>query len=402
MKSLSPLGMATLGSGVIAITYGLARFVFGLFLPAMRDELTISATMAGVIGALPFLSFVFAILAAPWVTSRLGIRRAGVAAAGLAGIGLMTIAQAPSSLALAAGVLICGISTGLSSPVMAQAVHRVVPPGLRGRVNAIINAGTSLGIALAMPAVLVWAEAWRSAYIGFAALAVLGALGAFCYLPRDEQRPSPSRLSPAAVPVSRAQWLAIGRLSGMAGVMGCVSAAYWVFAPDAVITAGGLAPSQTAWMWLAVGLGGLSGGVAGDLIARFGPALSHAGGLTVMSAAIALLAVDPANFALVLTSAALFGAGYMILTGFYLVRSTQIMAQAPAFAPVLPLLATSVGQVAGSPLAGWLVGAEGHAAAFVLFAILGVAVAWLGSWLLNERVAASASGPRSAETADRG
>ncbi|PMR68931.1 MFS transporter [Halomonas heilongjiangensis] len=393
MRPLSPLGMAALGSGVIAITYGLARFVFGLFLPAMRDELTISPSMAGVIGALPFLSFVFAILAAPWVTRRLGVRRTGVAAAGLAGVGLMTIAQAPSSLLLATGVLICGISTGLSSPVMAQAVHRVVPPGLRGRVNATINAGTSLGIALAMPAVLLWAEAWRSAYTGFAALAALGALAALCYLPRDDQRISLSRPRLLATPVSRAQWLGIGRLSGLAVGMGCVSAAYWVFAPDAVITAGGLLPSQTAWMWLAVGLGGLAGAGAGDLISRFGPAASHAVGLTVMSVSLALLVVVPGNFALALASAALFGAGYMTLTGFYLVRSIQIMTEAPAFAPVLPLLATSVGQVAGSPLAGWLVGAEGHAATFMLFATLGLAVAGLGSWLLNERSAPGWNAP---------
>ncbi|MCE9663280.1 MFS transporter [Halomonas sp. M5N1S17] len=385
MRPLSPLGMAALGSGVIAITYGLARFVFGLFLPSMRDELTISATMAGVIGALPFLSFVFAILAAPWVTRRLGVRRTGVAAAGLAGVGLMTIAQAPSSLQLAAGVLLCGISTGLSSPVMAQAVYRVVPPDLRGRVNATINAGTSLGIALAMPAVLLWAEAWRSAYTGFAALAALAALAAFCYLPRDDQRTSLSRPRLLAAPVSRAQWLGIARLSGLATGMGCVSAAYWVFAPDAVINAGGLASSQTAWMWLAVGIGGLTGAGAGDLISRFGPASSHAAGLTVMSVSLVILAIDPGNFALALSSAALFGAGYMILTGFYLVRSTQIMTEAPAFAPVLPLLATSVGQVAGSPLAGWLVGAEGHVTTFMLFATLGLAVAGLGSWLLKEK-----------------
>ncbi|MFQ3788980.1 hypothetical protein [Halomonas sp. A29] len=51
-----------------------------------------------------------------------------------------------------------------------------------------------------------------------------------------------------------------------------------------------------------------------------------------------------------------------------MVRSTQIISKAPAFGPVLPLLATSIGQVAGSPLAGRLVGAEGHVATFMLFA----------------------------------
>lgn len=393
MRTLSALGMAALGSGVIAITYGLARFVFGLFLPAMRDELTISSSMAGVIGALPFLSFVFAILVAPWVTQRLGIRRAGVAAAALAGVGLMTIALAPSSLLLAVGVLICGISTGLSSPAMAEAVSRVVPGRLRGRVNATINAGTSVGIALAMPAVLIWAEAWRSAYTGFATLAALGALAAYLFLPRDDLPAQTSLPSLAALPVSREQWHAITRLSGLAAGMGCVSAAYWVFAPDAAIAAGGLGPSQTAWMWLAVGLGGLTGVGAGDLITRFGSVFSHAAGLVALSAGLVLLALAPDHFPLALASAALFGAGYMTLTGFYLVRGIEIMEEAPAFGPVLPLLATSVGQVAGSPLAGWLVGAEGHGTTFLLFAALGLAVAGLGSWLLKERTAVDVRAP---------
>lgn len=382
MSALSPMGMAALGSGIIAVTYGLARFVFGLFLPAMRETLLITPAMAGVIGALPFLSFVFAILAATWVTRHLGIRRTGVAAAALAGLGLVMIAVAPSALVLAAGVLICGISTGLSSPVMAETVHKVVPFALRGRVNATINAGTSLGIALAMPAVLIWAQAWRSAYLGFAALAALGTLAAVCYLPRED-RITPAGPRPIALQATRAQWLGIARLSALAIGMGGVSAVYWVFAPDAVINAGSLLPSQTAWMWLAVGLGGLLGAGAGDLIARIGAALSHAAGLVVMSASLVLLAVDPGNFPLALASATLFGAGYMTLSGFYLVSSTHIMTEAPSFAPVLPLLATSVGQIAGSPLAGWLVGDRGHVTTFMLFAVLGLTIAGLGAWLLR-------------------
>ncbi len=120
---------------------------------------------------------------------------------------------------------------------------------------------------------------------------------------------------------------------------------------------------------------------------------SHAAGLVALSAGLVLLALAPGHFPLALASAALFGAGYMTLTGFYLVRGIEIMEEAPAFGPVLPLLATSVGQVAGSPLAGWLVGAEGHGTTFLLFAALGLAVAGLGSWLLKERVAADSRAP---------
>ncbi|ART64106.1 MFS transporter [Kushneria marisflavi] len=386
MRPLTSVGMAILGSGVIAITYGLARFVFGLFLPAMRDEMTIRPAMAGIIGALPFLSFVIAIIAAPAITRFLGVRQTAVVAIVLSMTGLIMIALAPSSPILAGGVLICGLSTGLSSPVMAEAVYRIVPASLRGRVNAITNAGTSVGIAFAMPAVLIWAEAWRSAYIGFAVLAALGAMGALYYLPREQRDVEQPQRREALSSVAPWQWFSMARLSGLAALTGVASAAYWVFAPDAVMTGGGMASSQAAWMWLAVGVGGLAGGSAGDLIARFGAVATHAGGLVVIAAALALLALDPSNFLQALLSAALFGAGYMTLTGFYLIRGTEIMLDTPSLGPVPPLLATSIGQIMGSPLAGWLVGSQGYNATFTIFAALSLGVSALGVWLLHRYI----------------
>lgn len=393
MRPLTSVGMAILGSGIIAITYGLARFVFGLFLPSIRDEMTIAPTMAGVIGALPFLSFVMAIIGAPAIIRLLGVRQTAVVATGLATAGLLMIALAPSAPILAGGVLVCGLSTGLSSPVMAEAVYRIVPASLRGRVNAMTNAGTSVGIALAMPAVLIWAQAWRSAYIGFAVLAALGALGALYYLPKEERQRLPGKHCNDDAPqrrsalssVSREQWRDIGSLSGLAALMGMASAAYWVFAPDAVMTGGGMASSQAAWMWLAVGIGGLAGGSVGDLIARFGTIATHAGGLVVIAAALALLALDPGNFLQALLSAALFGAGYMTLTGFYLVRGTRIMLDTPSLGPIPPLLATSIGQVIGSPLAGWLVGSQDYSATFTMFALSSLVVSVLGMRVLRRQ-----------------
>ena len=381
MTRLSPLGMAMLGSGIIAITYGLARFVFGLFLPSIRDDLAMSAEMAGLIGSLPFLSFVAAIVVAPWVARRLGVRLTAAGATALAAAGLTAIAQAPTPIVLAAGVVVCGISTGLSSPAMARAVHVVVRPELRGRVNATINSGTSVGVLAAVPAVMLFADAWRPAYLGMAALAAIGLVAAVVFLPSETPPDADVMQRARARTVSRQQWREIARLSGLAGTMGFVSAVYWVFAPDYAVNEGGLPASQSALMWLAVGLGGLAGSGAGDLISKYGPAMSHAFALAAMSSALTLLASDPGELPLALVSAAAFGAAYMTLSGFYLVRSTQIMSDHPALGPVMPLLATSVGQVAGSPVAGWMITDQGHGATFGTFAALGLATAALSLWL---------------------
>jgi MFS transporter, DHA1 family, inner membrane transport protein len=381
MTRRAAIGTAALGAGVIAITYGLARFVFGLFLPAIRADLEIGPTMAGVIGALPFASFVAAILVAPWVVRTVGVRATGAGAAALALAGLGAIANAPDPQVLAAGVLVCGLSTGLSSPAMVQAVHLAVAPALRGRVNATVNAGTSLGIAAAMPAVLVWPDAWRLAYGIFAGLAAVALLAALVCLPRGT---GARQAGQAGTPLTRIDWRTwadIGRLSALALAMGFVSAVYWVFAPDFAVQAGDALGGQTAWMWLAVGLAGLSGAAAGDLIAKYGAAMSHTFAFAVMSAALTLLAAGPGELALAVASAACFGAAYMTLTGFYLVRSVQIMAERPALGPVFPLLATSVGQVVGSPVAGWMIAQQGYGPTFGAFAAVGLAVAALSLWL---------------------
>jgi predicted MFS family arabinose efflux permease len=370
--------MGLLGSCLIAVTYGLARFAFGLFLPSIRSDMAIPPELAGIIGALPFASFVVAILCGPPLVRKVGARLGGVTAITLAAVGLGTIATAPNPWMLAVGVAVCGVSTGLSTPAMAAAVHRVVPKARRGRVNAAVNAGTSIGVALAAPAVVLLADAWRPAYLGFAAVAGVGVVAAALFLPAHAK---PAAESPQASRPTRRQWADMTRLSSLAAATGFVSALYWVFAPDFAVQAGGLAARDSAWMWLAVGLGGLAGGAAGDLIAKHGPASSHAFATAAMAASLTLLAADPGQLALALFSAAAFGAAYMTLTGIYLVGGTEIMADHPALGSVMPFLAVAAGQVAGSSASGWVIAQAGYDTAFGAFAALGLGVALVSLWL---------------------
>lgn len=367
--------MAVLGAFLLAITYGLARFVFGLFLPAIRSDLDLGATAAGIVGALPFVSFLGAVLVGPALARRLGTRLAGGLAVGLAATGLVAVATAPGVIVLGLGVAVCGVSTGLSSPVMARAVRVAVRPQLRGRVNAVHNAGTSLGVALGTPAVIWLLGAWRSAYLAFALVAALGAVAALVFLPRGRDAGAALGGTGAPPAPSRAQWRQVARLAALAGAMGIVSSIYWVFAPDLVVNAGGLTDRDSAWMWLAIGVAGLSGGAAGDLIDRFGPGRTHALALALMGASLGLAAAAPGDLILALISAAGFGAAYMTLTGFYLVRGVRTMSERPALGPVMPLAATTIGQALGSPLAGWTIDTAGYTLAFAGFAAFGLVAA---------------------------
>ncbi|MBK1697065.1 MFS transporter [Rhodovibrio salinarum] len=383
------LAMGLLGSGLIAVTYGLARFAFGLFLPSMREDMAIAPELAGVIGAIPFASFVIAILLGPPLVRQVGAKLGGVTAITLATLGLGAIATAPDPWMLALGVAVCGVATGLSTPAMAAAVHRVVPKMQRGRVNAAVNAGTSIGVALAAPAVVLFADAWRPAYFGFAGVAALGVLAAALFLPAHAKPAQGAADTPGP---TRRQWADMTRLSSLAAATGFVSALYWVFAPDFAVQAGGLAARDSAWMWLAVGIGGLAGGAAGDLIAKHGPASSHAFVTAVMAASLTLLAADPGQLALALFSAAAFGAAYMTLTGIYLVGGTEIMPDHPALGSVMPFLAVAAGQVLGSSASGWMIAQAGHGTAFGSFAALGLGVSLVSLWLTRTGQAATEEG----------
>ncbi|MDY7114885.1 MFS transporter [Halomonas sp. SSL-5] len=375
MMRLSSTGFAILGAGLIAISYGLARFAFGLFVPPIRDELGLSSYVIGIIGSLPLISFLLATAVAPLVTRVLGARYAAILSGGFGVAGLMLISRATGPMMLASGVFACGICTGLMMPALTAAMQAVVRRSLHGRVSSVMNAGTSIGVIVAVPTVLFMVGAWRIAYLSFAVLAVLGVIAAWLLLP------SVTRIVPSDAadppPLNELPWSRLIRLTLFAFVMGFVSAAYWIFAPDLVVTLGGLPATATAWLWLAVGVAGLGGAVVADLADRNNPPITQALMLMMLSASLALLAASPDQPLLTAFSALVFGLAYMSLTGLYLMTGIRLLPGRLSVGPVLPFMAVSLGQATGSPVVGALVQGFGYADAFAMFAALGILVAVL-------------------------
>ncbi|MCH8474347.1 MAG: MFS transporter [Opitutales bacterium] len=366
---------ALFGAGLIAITFGLARFAFGLFVPEIRDDLHISPQWVGVIGAIPLISFVLASLAAPFVADRLGARNATVLASLFAVLGLGLISQATDAFRLSLGVFICGISTGLMMPALTAAMQALIDRSVHGRTSSVMNAGTSIGVAVAVPAIIILGGLWRSAYLLFTALAFIGLLAAFYFIPAVSRVIPADAAPPPKITLTqswRLLWLSI-----FAFAMGFIAAAYWVFAPDLAVTLGALTSEDTAWLWLAIGIAGLGGAAITDLADRNNPQIMHALMLVMLAASLVLLAASPGQVLIGIFSALVFGLAYMSLTGLYLLTGIRLLPGRLSLGPVLPFLACALGQAVGAPVVGLLVEQLGYADTFSTFAALGIVVAML-------------------------
>ena len=144
MKTLSNMGFALFGAALVAISYGLARFAFGLFVPSISTELSITPAMIGVIGALPFVSFVLATLMAPKAADWLGARYLAMLSGTLGVAGLAVISQAGSASLLSKIVAnILSLAHASSStdaiPFFADMFFLFIPSSIKKISSSLLN-----------------------------------------------------------------------------------------------------------------------------------------------------------------------------------------------------------------------------------------------------------------------
>jgi predicted MFS family arabinose efflux permease len=350
------------GFCLIAATYGLARYAYGLFLPALRRDLGMSESLAGFVASGSYLAYCAAILVSAWGTKRFGARVVVGAAGAAATLGMAGLALATTAEAAAVAVLTAGLSTGLASPPLASAVAHSASPRQRGFWNGVINSGTSAGVLLSGPVALTLATQWREAYAAFAALAAATTILA-CMA-----TPSAAGLDRAAATLEHAR---LPRpLLSAAFTTGFASAAIWTFGGEALASAGWDATTISG-VWVVIGAAGLIGAGAGRLVDHAGLLGAHAIAVGALATATLLFAVAPHPGWTVWLAAALFGAAYIIVSGVYLIWAVNSAPAQAAGVLATAFLTLSLGQAAGAATFGIAAAASSLKAATAVFALVG-------------------------------
>ena len=350
---------------VIAVTYGLARYGYGLYLPHFRAAFDLSAGVAGAIAAGSYLGYCVAAVLAGRLVGGGRARLALWAAGGSAALGSLLVAAAWNGSSLAVGALIAGSGAGAATPALVAAVAGTVPQPDQPRAQGVVNSGTGAGVVGGGLLVLSVPEVWRWSWAGFALAALLVTAEADR---RSRWQPLPEH--PDAREAVRSQVGQLARPLAAALLAGAGCAGVWTFARDLLTADGGMAPAVTGLLWCLLGAAGLLGGLSGLLVARVGLRAAWIGTVLAAAAGTALLGVLPGAVVPAALALAVFGCAFVALSGVLLAWGAERVPAAAAGAAALLFIGLTVGQAVGALVLGLVGQAAGTPVAFVAAAVV--------------------------------
>ena len=356
--------VVTSGTALIAATYGLARFGYGLFLPHFSATFDIGPAAAGVISAGGFASYcVSSVLA-----SRMGAhpRRIVICAGGSAAVGSSGVAASPNLVVLAVSIIVAGAGAGFASPGLVALVARNVVPARQESAQTVVNAGTGAGIAAAGVLVLLTQGHWRTGWLVIATVVVTATVAVLHADASSAARQAVPSASPPRPPARTADLALLSRPVLAAALAGIASAAVWTFGASLMTAARSGGDSYTTTAWIVLGAFGVLGATAGTIVRTWDLRAAWLITCTTMAAATLVLGVAPASPALAYASVAAFGASYTALSGVLIVWAVRVTPHQQAEGTIVLFIALAVGQALGSAGFGVLQGLTPQTATFAL------------------------------------
>lgn len=363
--------VALAGVAAVAVTYGFARYGYGLFLPVLRAEFGLSTQMLGVLASGSYAAYLVALLLTGLAAARRGPRLPVVIGALSAAAGMALVAVAGTVPPLALGVVLAGSSAGWTWAPFSDAVARMVEPDARPRALSVISTGTTFGLTAAAPIALLAGVSWRPAWWAFAVAALAAAAYNAWLLPAG------GAAHPTGLPPLRPAWFVCprsGPLLAFGFVYALAGAVYLTYAVD-LVRAGGMAASAGPVLWLVMGVAGVAAVGTGDAVTRYGLGRVLAVTVVALAGSIALLGAAPRSWSALTVSAALFGASYMFAAALLVVWASRVFAERPSTGFTAAVLTSAVAAIIGPAAAGAVATRAGLGTTFLaLGAVTAVAV----------------------------
>lgn len=394
MSRVSARGWAAVLLVALAATVAQAfgRFTYSVLLPAVRDDLGLSNSLAGLLGTLNVGAYLLGVLLIVRATARvrlLTLMRTGLV---LSIGGMVVAAYAPGGVVLAGGLVLMGLGGAciwIPSPALAASA---VPDRRRGLAVGFIGAGIGIGIVSAgqLTNVLrerIGDEAWHDVYLVEALVSVAIAL-AILLLLRPEVDPKPNRIG-SGLSVLRTMdgWAALTSAYAAFGFSYLLALTYLTarLEDDA-----GFSEGQAAAAFAVSGLAAIAGGILlGMLTDRLGPRRVLLLSFTCLSVAVAVILAG--TVPLVFGGAIVLGmvfSGIPSVIAAYIVQHSTPETYGPRYA--VATLAFGVAQVSSPQVGGLIADATGS---FTVVFLLAATIAALGAFACYRLPKPSAPGP---------
>lgn len=361
-----------------AVAQAFGRFTYSVLLPAVRDDLGVSNTVAGLLGTAnvaAYLAGTLLIIRATATVRLMTIMRTGL---GLSLVGLALAGAAPNGIVLAGALVVMGLGGAciwIPSPAIAAAA---VSPARRGTAVGMISVGIGTGIVfagrLSEGLRARWGVgAWQDVYRIETVIGLVVALAVLVLL-RPDVEPVPARTgSGLAVLRTMRGWVPLTLAYAAFGFSYLLAITYLTarLEDDA-----GYSDARAAGVFAAVGLATIVGGVALGIVAdRIGPRPSLVGGFALFAAGTA--GVLSGQTAAVLAGGVAIGmmfGGLPSVIATYIVQASDQLTYGPRYA--VATLAFGIAQVTSPQVGGLLADVTGS---FTVVFLLSGGVAVLGA-----------------------
>ncbi|RWZ51037.1 MFS transporter [Labedella phragmitis] len=360
----APMVLVAAGTGLIAATYGLIRLAYGLLLPDVRGDLPLGLDVAGAISGGASVVYCVGALVGFLAAAKYP-RMLVLVATGSAGLGAAGMAIAPTATLFGVAAVVSSAGAGIASPALVALLGRNLSGRSLPRFQAVVNAGTGPGLAVAGILALVLLPHWRAAW--WVSTAVTLVVGVVVVLADRGSAAGPTTTRPSehgGLP-PRSWYRAHARVIVAALLMGFGSAAVWTYTRTVLIESGA-GETVSVVAWIALGAGGAVVIVSSRWTNGVPPSRMWAMTAALIAIASAAIGAGSARSALVLVACVAFGWAYTAGSGALIGWTAQIDAARAPTGTALLFVVLILGQAVGAVVAGLLVVAGGYPLAFLV------------------------------------